>query len=376
MLRVREFVRILTGVLDKAGMIEKEKYLPLFGIDHRNEPLLIAGPCSAESEGQLMETARRLVNLGITVFRAGVWKPRTMPGSFEGRGEVALDWLGRVKKDTGMATVTEVATAQHLRKALDSGVDGVWIGARTSANPFAVQEIADALAEFPVDTLEALTVLIKNPVNPDLELWIGAIERVRRSGIRRIGAIHRGFSAYGARIYRNEPRWAIPIELRRRMPGLPVICDPSHIAGNRELVPTLAQQALDMGFDGLIIESHCNPDDALSDAAQQVLPSVLGNILNSLVKPEGSASSDSLDALRGEIDRIDDELLDLLARRMEVAREIGLFKKRNKLPVVQPSRYNDLMDRCVSLADRLKISPEFVRTVLAAIHEESVRQQL
>lgn len=341
-------------------------------------PLVIAGPCSAESEEQVMETAMALAAQGIKVFRAGVWKPRTKPGSFEGAGEQALPWLMRVKESTGMKVATEVASARHVREALEAGIDAVWLGARTVANPFAVQEIADALrAERERQPEKAdIAVMVKNPVNPDLELWIGAIERIYLAGIRRIGAIHRGFSSYGKHEYRNPPHWAIPIELHRRLPELPVLCDPSHIGGSADLVAPLAQQALDMNFNGLIIESHCCPGCALSDSAQQVTPARLSDILAELRLPAQSAGEESLEGLRAEIDRIDDELIDLLGRRMAVAREIGRYKARHNMPVVQPARYNDLMERRTASAAVLDMSPDFVRHILAAIHEESVRQQI
>lgn len=339
-------------------------------------PLVIAGPCSAESEHQMLETAKALKRAGVRIFRAGVWKPRTKPGGFEGIGSPALEWLAKVKDQTGMLTATEVANKQHTIEAVDSGVDVLWIGARTSANPFAVQEIADTLAGYPQDRRDALVVLVKNPVNPDLELWIGAMERIRRAGIGGIGAIHRGFSSYGVHLYRNPPKWRIPIELHRRMPDLPIICDPSHIGGKRELVGPLSQQALDMGFDGLIIESHCDPDSALSDKAQQVTPEVLGVILDSLTIRDSNMQTESLGVLRNRIDRLDDELLELLAKRMRVACDIGRYKKEHAMPVVQTGRYNDLMQRRVADGLKLGLSEEFVQMVLSAVHEESVRQQL
>lgn len=350
---------------------------PLFSDEiGAKKPIIMAGPCSAESESQVLETARKLSKEGIRIFRAGVWKPRTKPGGFEGIGAPALQWLAKVKNETGMLIATEVANRSHLDDALIAGVDIIWVGARTSANPFAVQEIADRLASLPDDKKDSLVVLVKNPVNPDLELWIGAIERIYGSGIRRLGAIHRGFSSYGKHIYRNQPTWRIPIELKRRIPGLTVICDPSHIGGKRELIGSLSQQALDMDFDGLIIESHCNPDEALSDAAQQVTPEILSCIVDSLVLPTEKRSTENLSILRKEIDRIDTELLDLLAKRMRVSREIGRYKKENNMPVVQAGRYNELMQKRVEDGQALEMSEEFIRTFLAAVHEESVRQQL
>ena len=338
--------------------------------------MIIAGPCSAESERQVVDTAVSLAEKGITHFRAGVWKPRTKPGGFEGRGEEALAWLKKAREITGMKVFTEVATHRHVEMALDAGIDGLWLGARTTANPFAVQEIADALSSLPASCRKSLAVLVKNPVSPDLELWIGAIQRISAAGITDIAAIHRGFTPYGHSIYRNEPHWAIPIELRRRMPDLPVLCDPSHIGGKRELIGPLSRQAVDMGFDGLFVESHCNPDRALSDASQQVTPAELADIVASLQKRTHFESDENLDMLRRQIDSIDDQLLDILARRMAVAREIGQFKKRNNMSIVQPDRYNSLMDKRAAIAKELGLSPDFIKSILATIHEESVRQQL
>lgn len=337
-----------------------------------SEPLIIAGPCSAETREQLLATASNLHADGIRIFRAGIWKPRTKPGGFEGVGAPALEWMREVKETTGMNTATEVATRTHVIQALEAGIDLLWIGARTSANPFAMQEIADTLAELKAD----VPVLVKNPVNPDLELWIGAMQRIYNAGIRRIGAIHRGFSAYGKHIYRNMPQWHIPIELRLRHPDLPIICDPSHIGGKRELIAPLSQQALDMGFDGLIIESHCNPDCAWSDAAQQVTPEVLHIILASLVHKSQKQSTESLSLLRREIDRLDNELLEVLAKRMQVSRDIGQYKKEHRMPVVQAGRYNDVIrTRCGSGVE-MGMGEEFLKTILLAIHDESVRQQI
>ena len=350
---------------------------PIFGIPaHSAGPIIIAGPCSAESEEQTLCTAQELAEGGITIYRAGVWKPRTKPGGFEGKGSEALGWLGKVKEQTGMMISTEIANRRHLEEALEAGLDAVWIGARTSANPFAVQEIADTLAALPEERKENLTILIKNPVNPDLELWIGAIERIYGAGMRRLGAIHRGFSSYGKHLYRNQPRWAIPIELSRRIPELPIIFDPSHVGGRRDLIASLSQRAVDMNYEGLIIESHCSPDDALSDASQQITPAELIGLVNSLTKRSAAASTENLDQLRRKIDQIDDELLELLARRMKVSREIGEYKNEHKLPVVQTARYKDLMERRVSDGEKLDMSADFIRSMLACIHEESVRQQV
>ncbi len=345
--------------------------ITLEGIDHQ-KPLLIAGPCSAETEEQVIQTATELAANGVKIFRAGIWKPRTKPGGFEGVGIEGLQWLKKVKELTGMYTSTEVATKQHVEAALEAGVDLLWIGARTSANPFAMQEIADALQEAGAD----VPVLIKNPVNPDLELWIGAMQRIYNAGIKRIGAIHRGFSAYGKHLYRNLPQWHIPIELRRRMPNLPIICDPSHIGGKRELVAPISQQALDMGFDGLIIESHCDPDCAWSDKSQQVTPDVLNFIVNTLVLRDESHTTESLTLLRQQIDTLDNELLEVLNKRMRVSREIGQYKKEHRMPVLQAGRYDDIIQSRVKLAMEMGMSSDFMKSVLAAIHEESVRQQI
>lgn len=333
-------------------------------------PIVIAGPCSAETEEQVMATARELAKNGVKIFRAGIWKPRTKPGGFEGVGEQGLAWLRRVKDETGMLVATEVATKQHVKAALVAGVDVLWIGARTSANPFAMQEIADALAGVDVP------VLVKNPVNPDLELWIGAMQRLYNAGLRRIGAIHRGFSAYGKHLYRNMPQWHIPIELRRRLPNLTIFCDPSHIGGKRELVAPLSQQAMDMGFDGLIIESHCEPDSAWSDKSQQVTPEVLNFILHTLVVRDSVQTTESLALLRQQIDQIDSELLEALSKRMRVSREIGQYKKEHSMPVVQTGRYDDILNSRARSAEELGMSGEFMKVVYQAIHEESVRQQI
>lgn len=343
------------------------------GVGVVGSPLIMAGPCSAETEEQTLSTARRLAMGGVKVFRAGIWKPRTKPGGFEGIGKEGLQWLKRVKEETGMLVATEVAMRRHVEEALEAGVDILWIGARTSANPFAVQEIADALKDAGA---EDVAVLVKNPVNPDLELWIGALERLYNAGIRRLGAIHRGFSFYGKSIYRNPPQWHIPIELHRRIPELPIVVDPSHMGGKRELVGPLCQQALDMKFTGLMIESHCTPDEAWSDKNQQVTPEVLKIILSSLVLRNSEQNTESLQQLRQQIDRVDTELLDLYNRRMEISREIGKYKKEHSMPVVQESRYDDLIKSRVAAAVQMGMSADFMKTVLQAIHEESVRQQI
>lgn len=339
------------------------------GVENKR-PLVIAGPCSAETEEQVMDTARQVASKGIKIFRAGIWKPRTKPGGFEGVGVEGLQWLKRVKQETGMYVTTEVATAQHVHEALKAGIDILWIGARTTVNPFAVQEIADALKG--VD----IPVLIKNPVNPDLELWIGAIERIYGAGLKRIGAIHRGFSTYDKKMYRNLPLWHIPIELRRRIPELPIICDPSHIGGKRDLIAPLCQQAMDISFDGLIIESHCNPDCAWSDASQQVTPDVLDYILNLLVIRETNQTTEGLVQLRRQIDEIDENILELLAKRMRISREIGVFKKEHNMPILQSPRYSEILEKRGAMAGSMELNPEFVKEIVKEIHEESVRQQM
>lgn len=345
------------------------KPIKFCGVDSKR-PVVIAGPCSAETEEQVMETAKDLAKNGVGIFRAGIWKPRTKPGGFEGVGSVGLTWLQEVKKETGMLVATEVANKQHVEEALNAGVDVLWIGARTSANPFAMQEIADSLVGADVP------VLVKNPVNPDLELWIGAMQRIYNAGIRQIGAIHRGFSAYGKHLYRNMPQWHIPIELRRRMPELTLICDPSHIGGKRELVAPLSQQAMDMGFDGLIVESHCDPDSAWSDKSQQVTPEVLNFILNMLVVRDTTQTTESLTLLRQQIDQIDNDLLEALSKRMRISREIGQYKKEHSMPVVQTGRYDDILNSRAAAAEELGMNGDFMKMVYQAIHEESVRQQI
>ncbi|MDR1718987.1 MAG: bifunctional 3-deoxy-7-phosphoheptulonate synthase/chorismate mutase type II [Dysgonamonadaceae bacterium] len=339
------------------------------GVEEKR-PIVIAGPCSAETEEQVMKTAKGLASKGFKIFRAGIWKPRTKPGGFEGVGSEGLRWLENVKKETGMRVTTEVATQKHVEEALKHGIDILWIGARTTANPFAIQEIADALSGTDI------SVLIKNPVNPDLELWIGAIERINNAGIRRIGVIHRGFTSYDEKIYRNVPQWHIPIELKRRLPEIPIFCDPSHIGGRRELVASLSQQAMDLNYDGLIIESHCDPDQAWSDKNQQITPDVLSYIINLLVIRDSTQTTENLTELRKQIDATDNELLSILNKRMRISREIGQYKKEHNLPVLQTVRYDEILTGRINSAKHLGMSPEFMKILLEAIHEESIRQQM
>ena len=325
-------------------------------------PFVIAGPCSAETEEQVMNTARQLAMKGCHNFRAGVWKPRTKPGGFEGNGEKALPWMKQVKEETHMLIATEVATPEHVELALKYDMDILWIGARTTANPFAMH----------VD----VPVFVKNPVNPDLELWIGALQRLNQAGIKRLGAIHRGFSSYEQKIYRNAPMWQIPIELHRRIPELPIISDPSHIGGRRELIAPLCQQAMDLGFDGLIVESHSDPDKAWSDAKQQVTPDVLDYILSLLIIRDEHVTTESIQQLRKQIDDLDNQLMDILSKRMAVCREIGNYKKEHNMTVLQASRYNEILEKRGVQGSLTGMAPEFVAKVFESIHEESVRQQI
>ncbi len=317
-----------------------------------------------------MSTARELARKGCHNFRAGVWKPRTKPGGFEGKGEEALRWMKQVKEETGMRVTTEVAKPEHVELCLKYGIDILWIGARTSANPFAMQDLADSLRG--VD----IPVFVKNPVNPDLELWIGAMERINQAGIKRIAAIHRGFSSYDQKIYRNLPMWQIPMELHRRIPGLPLICDPSHIGGRRDLIAPLCQQAMDLGFDGLIIESHCNPDAAWSDAKQQVAPDVLDYILSLLVVRDEHSTTEGITLLRKQIDELDNDLMELLAKRMRVCREIGQYKKEHNMTVFQANRYNEILEKRGAQGSLMGMDAEFIAKVFESVHEESVRQQM
>ena len=336
-------------------------------------PLIMAGPCSAETEEQVMDTARQLKGYGIHIFRAGLWKPRTRPDTFEGVGKEGLPWLKRVKEELGMYTATEVANVKHVYDALKTGIDIIWLGARTTANPFAVQEIADSLQG--VD----LPVLIKNPINPDVELWIGAFERLNRAGITKLAAIHRGFSIYNRTLYRNNPQWEIPIELKRLIPELPILTDPSHICGSRDLLFEISQRAMDLDFDGLIIESHCNPDKALSDAQQQLTPENLNKLIHRLVLRSASIQNNvllsTLEELRHEIDKYDDKLMDIFEHRMAVSRKIGEYKKQNNITILQTSRWDELLRDKIDQAAKKGLGEEFIIKVFRAIHEESINHQ-
>lgn len=336
-----------------------------------NRPFVIAGPCSAETEEQVTETCERLaVSDKINVLRAGIWKPRTRPNSFEGIGEVGLEWLQKVKKQTGLLTTVEVATPEHVQLALKYDVDILWIGARTTVNPFSVQAIADELKGV------QKAVMIKNPINTDLNLWIGAIERIYNAGIQHIGAIHRGFSEYGQSIYRNNPKWQIPIELKSRIPSITMVCDPSHICGNRELIESVSQEALDLNFDGLMIESHIDPDNAWSDAKQQVTPETLHEIIKRIVLRDETIDKESpLTKMRKEIDTIDNQILQLLADRMNVADEIGKFKKENNITILQPARWQEIVERNIVKGDKMGLSAEFIEKMTKSIHQESINHQ-
>lgn len=337
------------------------------------KPLMISGPCSAETEEQVITTAKDLSALGIQIFRAGIWKPRTRPNQFEGVGSIGLKWMKTVKAETGMLTATEVANVKHVYEALKMGIDVLWIGARTSANPFAVQEIADALNG--VD----IPILVKNPINPDLDLWIGAIERIAGAGITKLAAIHRGFSSFEKSNFRNAPQWQITIELRKRMRNLPIICDPSHIAGVSDLVFEVAQKAMDLGQDGLIIESHPNPRVALSDGKQQLTPEQVGELMKNIqIRPEKTDNKDfteSLEELRSQIDMIDDEILDTIQRRMAVVSQIGKTKKTNNVQILQTDRWIQIIESAKKKGDSKGLSGEFIEKLFKALHQESINIQ-
>jgi chorismate mutase len=338
------------------------------------KPIIISGPCSAETLEQTLATAQALAASGkVDIFRAGVWKPRTKPGMFEGNGEKALPWLVEVKNTTGLPVATEVANAKHVEAALKYGVDLLWIGARTTSNPFSVQEVAEAIGGADVP------VLVKNPMNADVELWNGAVERLAARGVKRLGLIHRGFSGYGSSQYRNTPMWHLALEIMKRLPELPIFCDPSHICGNRTGLLEVSQQAADLNFNGLMLESHVTPDSAWSDAKQQVTPERLTELLDSVIwRAEGSDSvayQTSLDELRGVIDRLDDEILKLLSRRMEAAEGIGRIKRENNVMILQASRWNQVVERVLARSEELGLSQDFLKIILEAIHIESINKQ-
>jgi len=338
------------------------------------KPLIIAGPCSAETEAQVLETAQRLAKTGkVDMLRAGIWKPRTRPGSFEGIGTKGLPWLQQAKKLTGLPTTVEVATGKQVEDALHFEVDMLWIGARTTVNPFSVQEVADALRGSDVP------VLIKNPINPDLELWTGAVERVAKAGIKKIGLIHRGFSAYGNTEYRNAPMWHLAIEMKRRNPELIMINDPSHICGRRDILMDVAQKAIDLDYDGLMIESHIDPDNAWSDAKQQVTPERLAEMLEAIVWRKEDVNSEefhaALEKLRQQINHLDDEMMQILSQRMKLAEQIGLYKKENNITILQTSRWNEILERAFNRGEKIGLSKEFITKYFDAVHMESINHQ-
>lgn len=346
------------------------KWLDDFQLTH---PLVIAGPCSAETEEQVLAVAHALKKSDVSIFRAGIWKPRTRPGGFEGVGEIGLKWLQKAKQETGLLVAVEVANAQHVKLALQYDVDVLWIGARTTVNPFAVQEIADALKN------SNKIVLLKNPVNPDLSLWIGGIERLQKAGIQKLGVIHRGFSTYEKTKYRNNPEWQIPIELHSKFPNLPLICDPSHITGKRNMIQEVSQQALDLSYDGLMIETHCNPDAAWSDAAQQITPEVLKQLFVDLkvrkVFDETTDFNSRLTNLRTQIDELDSKLITILANRMQIADAIGQVKKEKNVAVLQSNRWNEVLRRMIAEGEGKGLSEEFILKLYKAIHQESIVHQ-
>ncbi len=336
------------------------------------EYVVMAGPCSAENREQILDTARQLARDGrVSIFRAGVWKPRTRPGTFEGMGDAALEWLAEVKPLTGLLTAVEVATPEHVETTLKHGIDIVWIGARTTVNPFMVKEIAEALKG------TEIAVMVKNPVNPDPQLWMGAIERVYQAGIRKLAGIHRGFYFFRKSPWRNAPMWEIPIELKRICPRIPIITDPSHISGKAELIPGIAQKALDLEMDGLMIEVHPDPIHALTDSAQQISPSTLTEVLNGLKLRSRLPSDfdDTLERLRLEIDKLDQELLEILARRMNIIDEIGLYKKEKSITILQLKRWRQMLSERLESGSRLGLDEEFLTQILQLVHEESIRRQ-
>ena len=345
-------------------------WLDDFGLDH---PLVIAGPCSAETESQVLGIADELKNSDVSIFRAGIWKPRTRPGNFEGVGSIGLKWLQKVKKETGLLVTTEVANANHVKIALDHDIDVLWIGARSTVSPFIVQEIADALKN--TDKI----VLLKNPVNPDLSLWYGGIERLYTANIKKLGVIHRGFSTYSKTKFRNNPEWQIPIELQNKFPDLPLICDPSHICGRRDIIKQTSQKALDLNFDGLMIETHNDPDNAWSDAAQQITPKTLINLMKDLVIRKESLEERSfineLENLRIKIDNADSQILDIIGNRMKVSEEIGKIKKKQNVAILQSARWNDILEKMISDGKEKGLSEDFILKIFKAIHQESINHQ-
>lgn len=349
---------------------EMRTWLDDFNLNH---PLVIAGPCSAETEDQVLKIAHDLKDTDVSVYRAGIWKPRTRPGMFEGVGAIGLKWLDKVKKETGLLTATEVANSSHVKLALEYDIDILWIGARSTVSPFIVQEIADALKG--TDKI----VLVKNPVNPDLALWLGGIERLYSANIKKLGVIHRGFSTYEKSKYRNNPEWQLPIELQNRFPDIPLICDPSHIAGRRDILQDISQTALDLNFDGLMIETHIDPDNAWSDAAQQITPSVLVKMMNDLkirtLTSEEADYKNQLNTLRTQIDVIDHGLLETLGKRMKVAVSIGELKKKKNVAVLQTKRWNEILGNMILEGEKKGLSEEFVLRMFKAIHQESINNQ-
>ncbi len=345
-------------------------WLNAFGLEH---PLVIAGPCSAETEEQVLKIAHQLKNTDATVLRAGIWKPRTRPGNFEGVGALGLKWLQQAKEETGMLISTEVANADHVDLALKYDIDILWVGARTTVSPFIVQEIAEALEG------TDKTVLIKNPVNPDLALWLGAVERFHEANVKNLGVIHRGFSTYEKTRYRNNPEWQIPIDLQNRFPDLPLILDPSHIAGRREIIFDLCQTALDLNYDGLMIETHHDPDNAWSDARQQITPETLHQMTIDLRirKEEGDAIEfkNKLATLRTKIDVVDHKLLEILGKRMKIADEIGDLKKKNNVAILQTKRWNEILGKMILEGENNNLSEEFILRIYKAIHQESINHQ-
>lgn len=344
---------------------------PIF--NKKKRPIVIAGPCSAESEEQVLKTAHALAAQNIDLFRAGIWKPRTRPGSFEGVGRVGLKWMQKVKEETGLKVTTEVANKDHVFEALKHGIDVLWLGARTTVNPFSVQEVADALQG------TNIPVMIKNPINPDVKLWMGAIERIYNAGIEHISVIHRGFSHHGDTGFRNVPRWQLPIELKRQFPNLEIICDNSHICGRRDILQDVAQKAMDLDFDGMMTEVHPDPDNAWSDAAQQITPAVFAELVNGLVvrssDSEDSIFKQNLVHLRSEIDEIDQELINILGKRMKIADKIGLYKKDNNIAILQKSRWNEILDKHIAKGVKVGLSENFMSILLRAIHQESINHQ-